>query len=103
MNVKTDYKVQVLGMLYPQLFSALAAGAEDGDVTADDIIDFFGMGIAAILDNDSYLKTLRDLQHGATTAALRIEQRAKEFRAMQDQAGISWLSLKLEQGEMVAN
>jgi hypothetical protein len=95
MNVTTEYKTQVLGMLYPQLFEALAGGAEDGNVTADDIMDFFGLGIAAVLDNDSHLKTESQLQHGVLTAALRIEQRTKEFRTMQNQAGVSWLSLKV--------
>jgi hypothetical protein len=99
MNVKTEYKAQVLGMLYPQLFDALARGAEGGEVTADDIIDFFGMGIAAILDNDSHLTTPRHLRIGADTAAVRIEERAMEFRAMQEAAGVSWLSLKLAEGE----
>lgn len=103
MNVSTDYKAEVLGMLYPQLLSALAAGAKDGDVTGDDMVDFFALAIAAFIDHDTNLTTPKHLRLAADTAAIRIEQRAKEFRAMQKEAGISWLTLKLEQAGMAPN
>ena len=95
MNVTTDYKAQVLGILYPQLLSALAAGAQGGDVTGDDMVDFFALAIAAFIDHDTNLTTPKHLRLAADTAAIRIEQRAKEFRAMQRQAGISWLAVIL--------
>jgi hypothetical protein len=103
MNVSTDYKAEVLGMLYPQLLAALAAGAEDGDVTGDDMVDFFALAIAAFIDHDTNLTTAKHLRLAADTAAIRIEQRAKEFREMQKEAGISWLTLKLEQAGMAPN
>lgn len=103
MNVTTEYKAEVLGMLYPQLLSTLAAGAQGGDVTGDDMIDFFALAIAAFIDHDTNLTTAKHLRLAADTAAIRIEQRAKEFRAMQKEAGISWLTLKLEQAGMAPN
>ena len=72
-------------------------------MTADDIMDFFAIAIAALLDNDSNLTTPRHLLRiGAETAAKHIERRAKKFRAMQGQAGISWFSLAMERAEAPA-
>jgi hypothetical protein len=103
MSVTTEYKAAVLGMLYPQLLSTLAAGAQGGDVTGDDMIDFFALAIAAFIDHDTNLTTAKHLRLAADTAAIHIERRAKEFRAMQKEAGISWLTLKLEQAGMAPN
>jgi hypothetical protein len=92
MNVSSEDKMRVLGVLYPRLFEALAGCTEDGEVTGDDVVDFFAMAIGALLDNDSNLKTPRDLRLGADVVAKRTEVWAKEFRRVQDQSGVSWLS-----------
>ena len=96
MNIETMDKVAVLKVVINPVMDQLAAMVPEGqEVSADDLVDFFSLGIAAILDNDSPLRTPRDLRLGSETAAKLIERRAKEFRAMQDQAGASWLSVAM--------
>jgi len=95
MKVPIDYKMQMMLTMMPTVFDALAGGAEDGDVTADDVVDFFAMSVAAIIDNDTRLKTPRDLRMGAETVAKRMEGWAKEFRKGQDETGVSWLTVAM--------
>jgi hypothetical protein len=92
MNVSSEDKMKVLGVLYPRLFEALAGCTEDGEVTGDDVVDFFAMAIGALLDNDSNLTTPQQLRLGVATAAKRAEVWTKEFRKVQDATGTSWLS-----------
>lgn len=99
MNVPTEYKSQMLTAMVPTVVMTLSGGAQGGEATADDIIDFFAMAIASVLDNDSYLTTPRHLRIGAETAAKHIERRAREFRAMQTAMGSSWFSLAMDQAE----
>jgi len=105
MKVPSDYKLQILGVVLESLMPSLAAASDGAEVSADDVLGVFALGIAAVLDNDTNLRTPRDLRLGAETAAKLIERRAKEFRAMQEQAGMSWLSytmMKAEAGDVLA-
>lgn len=99
LNVPTEYKSQMLQAMVPTAVIMLAQGAEGGEATADDIIDFFAMAIASVIDNDSYLTTPRHLRIGAETAAKHIERRAREFRAMQTAMGTSWFELAMQHAE----
>lgn len=103
MNVPTEYKSTMLTSFVPAVCHTLVAGAENGDATADDIIDFFAMAIASVLDNDSHLTSPRHLRIAAETAAKHIERRAREFRAMQTAMGTSWFELAMQQFEMTPN
>ncbi|MDO7841723.1 hypothetical protein [Sphingomonas immobilis] len=88
-------KFQLVQQVMPQLFDALASVSSDGDVCADDVIDFLSLCTATLLDNDTHLTTPRHLRLGAQTVAKHVERRTKELRAAQEGTGQSLLSLVL--------
>lgn len=95
MKVSSEYKMEILDALLPALFDSLADGAPGGEATADDVVDLFTMGLAAILDNDSHLKTPRDFRIWSERIAKRTETWAREFRVVQEKTGVSWLRTAL--------
>ena len=95
MKVSVEHKMEILEALLPAMFDSLADRAPEGEATADDVVDLLTMGLAAILDNDSHLKTPRDFRIWSEHIAKRTEARAKEFRVLQEKAGVSWLRTAL--------
>lgn len=96
MNIEAMDKVAILKVVLNLIMNQLAAMVPEGQVVeAGDLLDFFALGVAAILDNDTHLRTPRDLRLGAETAAKLIERHAKDFRAMKEQAGIKWLEIAM--------
>ena len=103
MDVPTDYKLRTLGAMMPAVYGTLAGGTANGEMNADDVVDFFVMAVAAILDNDSDIRTPRDIRQCGEMVGKRTERWTKLFREMQGEAGVSWLSVMLEQAERVPN
>ena len=94
-NVSIEDKLSVLQAHYRPIMDELGALAVGNDVTADDVIELFAMGIAAIIDNDSHLTTPRHLRQAAESAGKLIEQRSKDFRALNSTTGVSVFRLLL--------
>lgn len=93
MKVPAAAKLDAMQEILLPVLDMLGKNAEDGDLTADDIIDFFAIGIAAVIDNDTNLTTPGDLRKAAQVATKMIEGRVKELRALQAQEGQSFLDL----------
>lgn len=94
-NVSTEDKLSVLQAHVGQIMEQLGTMADGNDLTADDLVEFFAMGIAAVIDNDTNFKSPRDLRKASEAAAKVIEQRAKDFRALNDATGVSTLDILL--------
>jgi hypothetical protein len=92
MKVADDEKVLLYREAMPALMQHIAALAPDGELSADDLVDFFAMSIASILDNDSHLKTPQDLRKGAEVATKHIIRWTRWLREVQAETGISLLA-----------
>jgi 20S proteasome alpha/beta subunit len=95
MTVPADAKLQLLGSTMGLIMDSLASHTP-GELTADDILDFFAIGMAAVIDNDTHLTTPRDVRIASETAGKRVEQWTKELRKLQVEAGESFLSLAMK-------
>ena len=97
LNVTIDQKVEIMHVMFDPIMGALGAMSSGNDVSADDIIDFFALGIAMVLDNDTNLKTPQLLRLGAITATKMIDTRARQLRESRDESGMSLLAIILEE------
>lgn len=97
MKIETEQKATVLNWLLELIMDSLAKQLDDEDdeLTGDDLLDFFALGIAAIIDNDTLLTTPRDRRLAVETARKHIERNVKELRTAHDESGVSLLSLIL--------
>lgn len=98
MKIALEKKVAVLSSVMKPIMDLLAAELPEGDddLTGDDILDFFALGVAALIDNDSLLTTPRDLRLAVETARKHVDRHVKELRAAHDESGVSLLALMLE-------
>ncbi len=92
-NVSIEDKLTVLQAHIGPILDELGTMAEGNELTADDIVEFFAMGIAAVIDNDTNFKTPRDLRKAADSTAIVIERRARDFRALSEATGVSALDI----------
>ncbi len=97
LNVTIDQKVEIMHVMFDPIMGALGAMSPENQVSADDLIDFFALGIAMILDNDTNLKTQQHIRLGAITATKMIDTRAKQLRESRDETGMSLLAIILEE------
>lgn len=95
MNIDTMDKVTLLKVVLRPIMDQLGVLADNNNVDADDVVDLFAMGIAAIIDNDTSLRTPAQLESAVQDAAALISRRTNEFRTMQDQAGMSWFKVAM--------
>lgn len=90
-NVSLEDKLTLLQQELRPIMRALGALAAPGDFTGDDLAELFALGIAAVIDHDTDLKTARDIREAAIRAGKLVEHRAKEFRKLSEKSGISVL------------
>lgn len=69
-------------VIYPLIYSVLQSYHPETPFTGDDLLSFFGLCSAAVIDNDSLLTTPRQVRLGAETAAVHSVQWAQRLRAM---------------------
>jgi hypothetical protein len=99
LNVTIDQKVEIMHVMFDPILGALRGMAPEKNVSADDIIDFFALGIAMILDNDTNLTTPELLRLGAISATKMIDTRANQLRESRDETGMSLLAIILEEAQ----
>ena len=73
-NVSTEDKLNVLQAHIGPMMNELGALAKDRQLTADDVVELFAMGIAAIHDNDSELTAPRHFRLAGEAAGKIVEQ-----------------------------
>ena len=94
-NVSVEDKLAVLQAHFPAIMEELTNLAKGNDLTADDIIEFFALGIAAVIDNDTNFKSPREMRRAAEACAKLIDRRARDFRTLNEAAGFSSLEILL--------
>lgn len=101
-NITDDGKLKVLSELMDIVMAMLAQEAGGGvemnggrALSGEDLIDFFSLAIAAVLDQDDHLKTPRDLRLAAETVAGHILRRLKAFRVETEATGAPWMLRQL--------
>lgn len=93
MKVSSDDKLTMLGGVINPVMSALAGASNSDEVSPDDAIDFFVMGIAAILDNDTALTTPLLRKKALKSVADLVEQRYAHMRMLRaNSGGMGWLA-----------
>jgi uncharacterized protein (UPF0147 family) len=92
-NVSIADKLNVLQAHIGPMMDALGTMAKGNDLTADDLVEFFAMGIAAVIDNDTNVRSPRDIRKASEASTKLIEQRARDFRALHEATGISALDI----------
>ena len=96
-NVSIEDKLTVLQAHFPAIMDELGALADGNDLTADDIVEFFALGIAAAIDNDTNFKSPRDIRRAAEACAKLIDRRARDFRTLNEAAGVSSFEILLSE------
>lgn len=92
LNVSVEEKLSILSSVMNPVAQALAEASEGNELSADDLIDYFVLGAAAVIDNDSHLTTPGHLRHAVEVVGKRLSDRVKLLRQHQEEAGTSVLS-----------
>lgn len=92
-NVPLDYKAKVMKAMWRPTMEALAGGAPDGQLSGDDLIEFFAFGIAMVLDNDTNLTNPRSVRLAIETAKTHVAKNVKTLAAVRERSGRSFLAM----------
>ena len=77
------------------------ADASDGnELSVDDLVDFFALGAAPIIDNDSHLTTPGHLRHVVEAVSKRISDQVKLLRLHRAAVGTSVLAEMMTGGHL---
>lgn len=91
-NVSIEEKLSILSSVMSPVAQALADASDNNELSADDLIDFFALGAAAVIDNDSYLTTPGHLRQAVDAVSKRIAEKVKLLRLHQAETGTSVLA-----------
>ena len=92
MKVDDQAKIDLFQEILPIVMQYLATNSADGNLEADDIIDFFALGIASVLENDTNLSTPSQLRKGGEAAAKHITHWVRLLRLDHESRGFSLLA-----------
>lgn len=67
-NVSLKSKTDIMRELWLPLMGELSEASDGHDYTADDLLEFFALGMAMVLDNDTHIITPRDQRLALDTA-----------------------------------
>ena len=95
MKVDDQAKIDLFQEIMPIVMQYLAANSADQELIADDIIDFFALSIASVIQNDTNLTTTL-MQHQAVEAAGKhIVHWVRLLTLDQEQRGASLLAMTM--------
>ena len=77
--------------VYPQLVDALAKFYEDSEITGDDVVSFFALGIALIIDDQASMKSAGDRRGEVNAAKVLVSRWVDLLATIQKEEGISSL------------
>lgn len=92
-NVPLDYKARVMKAMWRPTMDALAGGTPDGQLTGDDLIEFFAFGLAMIIDNDTNLTNPRATRLAIETTKTHVARSVKTLAAVRERSGRSFLAM----------
>lgn len=95
MKVDIQAKVDLFQKIMPLVMDYLAANSPDNALSADDIIDFHALSIAAVLENDTNLTTPQQLRKGSEVAAKHIATWVRLLRLDHQARGASLMAVTM--------
>ena len=95
MKVDDQAKIDLFQEIMPIVMQYLAANSADQELIADDIIDFFALSIASVIQNDTNLTTTEMQHHVVEAAGKHIVHWVRLLTLDQEQRGASLLAMTM--------
>ena len=95
MKVDDQAKIDLFQEIMPIVMQYLAANSPDEALIADDIIDFFALSIASVIQNDSNLTTPQLQRQGVESAGKHISHWVRLLTLDHEQRGASLLAMTM--------
>ncbi len=95
MNVDDQAKIDLFQEIMPIVMQYLAANSPDEALVADDIIDFFTLSIASVIQNDANLTTPQLQRKGVEAAGKHIAHWVRLLKLDHEQRGASLLAMTM--------
>jgi hypothetical protein len=95
MKVDDQAKIDLSQEIMPIVMQYLAANSPDEALVADDIIDFFALSIASVIQNDTNLTTPQLQRKGVEAAGKHIAHWVRLLKLEHEQRGASLLAMTM--------
>jgi hypothetical protein len=95
MMVDDQAKIDLFQEIMPIVMQYLAANSPDEALVADDIIDFFALSIASVIQNDTNLTTPQLQRKGVEAAGKHIAHWVRLLKLDHEQRGASLLAMTI--------
>jgi hypothetical protein len=95
MKVDDQAKIDLFQEIMPIVMQYLAANSADEALIADDIIDFFALSIASVIQNDTNLATPQLQRKGVDAAGKHIAHWVRLLKLDNEQRGASLLAMTM--------
>lgn len=95
MKVVDQAKIDLFQEIMPIVMQYLAANSPDQALIADDIIDFFALLIASVIQNDTNLTTQQLQRKGVEAAGKHIAHWVQLLKVDHEQRGASLLAMTM--------
>ena len=79
-NRSDPEKMGACASILPLVMDTLQSYHPDAELSADDIVDFHALCIAALLENDTHIVTLRDTRMATETVSTYVKRWTKSLR-----------------------
>lgn len=95
MKVDDQAKIDLFQEIMPIVMQYLAANSANQELIADDIIDFFALSIASVIQNDTNLTTPQLQRKGIEAAGKHISHWVQLLKLDHEQRGASLLAMTI--------
>lgn len=95
MKVEDQAKIDLFQEIMPVVMQYLAANSANQELIADDIVDFFALSIASVIQNDTNLTTPRLQSKGVEAVGKHIAHWVERLKLDQEQRGASLLAMTI--------
>lgn len=95
MKVDDQAKIDLFQEIMPIVMQYLAANSANQELIADDIIDFFALSIASVIQNDTNLTTPQLQRKGVEAAGKHITHWVRLLKLDHEQRGASLLAMTM--------
>ncbi|QCB42732.1 hypothetical protein E5673_11280 [Sphingomonas sp. PAMC26645] len=95
MKVDDQAKIDLFQVIAPIVMQYLAANSPDRALIADDIIDFFALSIAAVIENDTDLSTPQHQRKAGEAAGKHIAHWVRLLKLDHEHRGMSLLAMTM--------
>lgn len=95
MKVDDQAKIDLFQEIMPIVMQYLAANSPDKALIADDIVDFFALSIASVIQNETNLTTLQLQRKGVEAEGKHIAHWVRLLQLDHEQRGASLLAMTM--------